>query len=138
VSDPTVELLAQRMGRVERQNRLCKLAAMAGVLVVAVMVWMGAATKSRTVEAESFIVRDDTGKTRATLAMLNRWNTTKTPGLLLYDEKGKEQASLLIGPEGPILVLGSDKVRLTLTRSVPAGPEIMMTGVDGKVFWSAP
>ena len=67
MSDPTLEVLAQRVARLERQNRVLKLGAIAIVAVVAAALWIGAATKSQTVEAERFVVRDGRGTVRGEL-----------------------------------------------------------------------
>jgi len=55
---------------------------------------------NRTVEAEKFILRDETGKVRGALGM-----TPNGPSFSLFDEQGRRRATLGLGSNGPALVL---------------------------------
>ena len=61
---------------------------------------MGQTSPNRTVEASEFILRDSSGKKRASLGMM-----LAGPGLALHDDGGKVTASLVASPFGGALSL---------------------------------
>ncbi len=124
MNEPTIETLARRLDRVERQNqRLMRIGAVALAVIVAVVV-MGQATwklappgkPGKVVGAEQFIVHDAHGGVRAVLGTL----PDGTVRLVLYDRSnpGETRVVLGAGPEGSPTLAFSDKA--------------------GKVIWSAP
>jgi len=77
MSEPTIETLARRLDRVERENRHMKQAGVVALAVIAAVVLMGQATPSKVakvIEAEKFVVRDKSGKVRAELNRV--WSST--------------------------------------------------------------
>ena len=81
----------------------------------------------RRVEADEFVLRDETGVMRAALKM-----TPDGPGLFLYDLSGKIRAGLLSGKDAPGLALfdseGTPRVSLDLAAGEPA---LVLRDVDG-------
>ncbi|MFQ5852935.1 MAG: hypothetical protein ACE5JU_20435 [Candidatus Binatia bacterium] len=97
MNEPTMETLARRLDRVERENRRLKRAGVVALAVIGAVVLMGQATGSKVVEAENFTVRDASGRVRAELRMeslTGGWS----PRLKFYDDDGKLRAVLgLVG-----------------------------------------
>ena len=123
-NNPTIETLARRLDKVERENRrLMRIGAVALAVIVAVVL-MGQATwklappgkPGKVVGAEQFIVHDARGGVRAVLGTL----PDGTVRLVLYDRSnpGETRVVLGAGPEGSPTLAFSDKA--------------------GKVIWSAP
>jgi len=123
-------IMAQRLEKLERQNRrLIK----AGVLALALLfslVWMGQAPprKPRPIEADRFILKDPTGKKRAELMM-----EETGPGLVLYDFSGKRIGRFGAVSTGAGLSLQSAEggSRLSLV-SQAEGPYMLIFDSTGK------
>ncbi len=95
MNDPTMETLARRLDRVERENRRLKQAGVVALAVIAAVVLMGQATESKVakvIEAERFVLLDPSGEIRAVLIQ-----TKGGSSLHLYDEKGKLRVGLVSG-----------------------------------------
>ncbi len=144
MSEPTIETLARRLDRVERENRHMKQAGVVALAVIAAVVLMGQATPSKVakvIEAEKFVVRDKSGKVRAELSM----SADGSPQLILRSSEGKSGAVLAVGTDGsPSLVLydRNDKPRIGLSVSADGSPDLVMFSragkVTGKLIWSRP
>lgn len=63
----TVDVLARRVDRLERENLRLKAVAVVVLVVSVSALLMGSATTTKTLEAEEFILRGADGKPRATL-----------------------------------------------------------------------
>ncbi len=113
MNEPTMETLARRLDRVERENRRLKKAGVAILAGIAALVLMGYVVGEKVVEAERFVLIDSSGDTRAVLAVAEGGS-----GLYLYDKKGKMRAGLVGGV--------ADETGLSLYDRA------------GKVIWSAP
>lgn len=97
MNEPTMEALARRLDRVERENRQLKRVGVVALAVIATVVLMGQTTqqskvveaeqvKANEVEARKFILRDASGKeARAELAL----SADDSPHLTLSDRGGK-------------------------------------------------
>ena len=124
MDQPTMETLARRLDRVERENGRLKRSGVVALAVIAAIVLMGQAASKlappgkpgKVVGAEQFIVHDARGGVRATLGTL----PDGTVRLVLYDRgnPGETRVILSAGPEGSPVLSFSDK--------------------KGKVIWSAP
>ena len=124
MNEPTMETLARRLDKVERENRRLKGAGVAALAVIAAVGLMGQAASKlappgkpgKIVGAEQFIVHDARGGVRAELGTL----PNGTVRLVLYDRgnPGETRVILSAGPETSPALTFSDKV--------------------GKVIWSAP
>jgi hypothetical protein len=85
------EEIRGRLIRLERQNRRLKQMGAAALIVAASMILMGQASQKKTVEANEFILRDNSGKVRASLSLkLN----TSIAQLVLFDSEGTPRAQL--------------------------------------------
>lgn len=159
---PAVGSLADRVDRLERQNRRLKHVGAAVAIGIATVVLMGQArTAAKVVEAERFIVRDAGGRTRATLGVaadgeaglyfvdrdgkLRAALALKTdggPNLTLLDRDEKPRVGLVVGADGtPVLGLfdRDKKLRATLSVAADGTPFLSFKDRDGKVIgWDAP
>ncbi len=102
--DNSIELdvLVQRVGRLERQNRLFKIAALVALLIGASL-FLIAARPANVVTAERFVVQDASGKTMATLGP----DVDGLPGLSIKDPtNGKERSWLGLWNKGQEVSLG--------------------------------
>ena len=92
--------LIQRMERLERGNRRWKLAALVLLLGCLVLLLAGFdypqpnLVKARSVEAQSFVLRDADGQIRARMAI-----SESGPRLSFFDEHGNLMLSLPLKPE---------------------------------------
>jgi hypothetical protein len=112
---PSVDLLMQRLERLERDNRRFKRAGAVFGLGALAVVLMGQATVqdrvsanmvvARTIEAQSILLRDATGKVRALLES----QPTGPVTLTLSDKDGRERLALGVGPAGGVGVVFRDK-----------------------------
>lgn len=105
MNPPILEALAERLERMERENRRLKRVGAVLILGIGALVLMAQGKPSRVIEAERFVLRDARGKTRAVLGVEDR--VTK---FSLYDEDGDFRADLGVGPAVSTLGLfGKDK-----------------------------
>ncbi len=166
MNEPTMETLARRLDRVERENRRLKQAGVVAVAVIVAVVLMGQATGGKVVEvveAQRFLLRDskginrgglqvmdddrpilhladENGLTRAELVVLSN----NTPALYFYDyEKGrdvgrKHLAWLGVSKHGSVTLALIDRERQSQAQLSGTGPRLRFIGKDGRVIWSAP
>ena len=88
--------LTERLERLERQHRTLKVyGALLLVIVALVFAWEARPTKA-VLEAERFVLRDSTGRPRATLAA----SSSGFPFLAMYGENGVTRAELAVEPGG--------------------------------------
>jgi len=114
MNQAVIESVMQRMEKLERENRRLKTIGGLGLAVLALLALVGAGvTGQRSIEAESFIVKDQAGKVRAVLGTAEPYNA---PGLVMYDQEGHPNILLhLTGDGDPGLWLyEKDSVRATL------------------------
>lgn len=160
MNEPT---LAERLHRLERENRRWKRAGGVALAVTAAVMLMGQATSSKVIEAERFVLRDSQGRNRGGLRVL----TDDRPLLQLADEHGRPRAELaVLSNNTPALYFydydqGSDVGRkylawLGVSRNgsvtlalidreeqrqaqlSATGPWLRFLGKDGRLLWSAP
>jgi len=84
--NPDLEVIRQRLEKLERENRRLKRAGSLGLLVVAAGFLMAQGKYNRRIEAEEFILTDAHGSERAELA----WKD-QAPRFVLLDAQGKPQ-----------------------------------------------
>jgi hypothetical protein len=114
----SLEDLQDRLLKLEKQNRRFKQLGVAALVIPALLLVMGQAPSKRTVEANEFILRDDSGNVRARLSTAERHITGpgvskpvtlggSEPALTLFDEKGQMRVTLdqeeivFFDPQGP-------------------------------------
>lgn len=146
MSEPTLDTLAQRLERAERENRALRRVGVLVLIGIAALVVGAQAAGSRVVEAEKLVVRDAGGKIRAkmgappdgrvALTLFDRDGglrvelrvlTDGRVGLLLHDKDGKSRAALRALAEGrPVLGLFDKDEKLLGRRHRDEGlrPEI--------------
>jgi hypothetical protein len=92
VSEADLQVLIERVGKLERQNRRWKLGSILAAIVLAFSVAAGTRAqqehdqplRAKTVEAETFLLKDSDGVTRGDLTVTNG-----VPVLQLYNANGK-------------------------------------------------
>ena len=134
-TEPTTEILVQRLDRLERENRRLKRVGFLVAIGIAAAVLMGQArTAGRVVEAEKFLLRDPSGKPRAQLAV----RADGTSGLALYARDGKPRAGLTVGADGsasPRLNDRDEKNRAVLGVAADGRAAMGLFDRDGKLIW---
>lgn len=112
----SVETLAERVEKLERQNRKLKGIGATILILAATVVLMGQAPGTRTVEANEFVLKDSTGKVRGRFSIFGE-NThmqlfdangqlrsfMHVGGLTLYDGSGKARVAIITGADETIL-----------------------------------
>jgi hypothetical protein len=98
--DPSLHALAERVAKLEAQNRRLKQAGIAALVLASAAVLMGQAHTSRVLEANEFQLKDADGTVRARLST----DAANRPILSMLDAKGVPVASLGGGRQ-PSLVL---------------------------------
>jgi hypothetical protein len=122
MAEPTMETLARRLDRVERENRRLKRTGVVALAVIAAVMLMGQATESKVakvVEAEKFVLRDAKGEKSADLEVKSDGSVMlgigrgpmdgrivlvaggeKNPTLSIFGKKQKGQVVMFINSEG--------------------------------------
>jgi hypothetical protein len=158
---PDLAAVVQRVERVEQQNRRLKSAVILVLLLGCAGVLMGQAQpRSRTVEAEAFVLRDAAGKARAGLEMAPdgsvalalydqagasraavRVKADGSPDVTLIDQAARIRAVLRVEPTGsPGLVLFDEtgKPRATLYVVADGSANLQLSDKNERVFWRVP
>jgi hypothetical protein len=136
----TLEILMQRVQKLEREIRRwrrCGAVALTGVTAALLMGQAPPPPVPKVVEAQRFVLRDESGDARAVLAV----GPDGTVGLGLHDKGGTARAWLSLGPQGsPTFALfdNTAKPRATLRLWPDGVPRLALNDKDGGVIWSAP
>lgn len=113
---PELREILARLENVERQNRTLKIGGMVAALLVTMAFIMGQSKSSPTINAETFVLKDPSGNSRARLSMV-----MGNPALALTDAKGQTQV-LVQGGDHPVISLsrtgGREQVTLTATEEL--------------------
>jgi hypothetical protein len=139
------EQVQERLLKLERQNRRFKQAGAAALTVAASLLLMGQtartkpvqASQSNTVEATQFILKDKTGKVRATFSIDERPDNSGPVQLVFYDGEGKERVRLNSGVlpsmTGGTLSLADEKGkgRVFISASDALGPSLGLDDSKG-------
>ena len=98
MTEPTLDVLTQRLDRLERENRRLKILGVLALLGLISVALMGQAMLSDAplVEAQTFYVRDKTGKVRAMLG---------ADGLSIMDQSGAVRVVVSAASDSPGLSL---------------------------------
>jgi len=112
MNEPTMETLARRLDRVERENRWFKKAGVVALALIAGVVLMGQATGgkvAKVIEAEEFVVRDQKGKMRA---WLGTSEAREWVGLTLFTQDEDVGLQLRLFEDRPGLALYLNRVQV--------------------------
>jgi hypothetical protein len=106
-SHPTsLEDLYRRLISLEKQNRRLKQLGAALIVLVTSLIVMGQASSKKTVEANEFVLRDNSNNVRARLSIHEPFDI---PEMDLFDEKGRPSVELsggLVPSDGSVGVQG--------------------------------
>jgi hypothetical protein len=128
---PDLQSLTVRIEKLERQNRLLKHGGLVLLLASMALIVMGQVGPPRTLDAQSFVLRDSAGIKRAELAVANA-----SPSLRFFDAHGKTHIALEESSNssafGPRIELSGeeDKVRLSLGL-IREEPHIIVNDAQG-------
>jgi hypothetical protein len=132
MNEPTLEIVVQRLTRLERENRWWRRATGAMLVGIAALSFMGQGSAKRlTLEVEKIVFKDTSGKTRAELGVMSNGSTV----LNLYDATERRRISLGAMVDGtPELLLfdSESQPRIWLTLDRPDDP--IVTRRDGKTI----
>jgi len=96
---PDTRAVLERLERLERQCRRLKQTGLIGLTAIAALVLMAQATpKSRTLETQELVLRDSSGKLRASFGAYR-----DGPNLTLNGEGGEKLTELVSGRDGSAL-----------------------------------
>ena len=94
-SEPSIQILAERVTKLEAQNRRLRQSGIASLVLLSALVVMGQAQTNRVIEANAFQLKDATGKVRARLSMEGQ----DRPALSFLDANSLPLVSLVGGNE---------------------------------------
>ena len=133
--------LEERVRRLERQNRFIKW--IAGGLLSLMMVTVLTAQQRtvRTIEAETFVLRDSNGHARITIGTPQSSGAAidmraNEPAIWISDAKGNDR--VMVTTDGLRLANDSARPAASLTFTDKKGAEILLYSHDGKVLYHAP
>jgi hypothetical protein len=135
-----IEVLTQRLARLERANLRLKVLGVGTGLVSGAILLMGFAGQPRTIEAEKIVIRDSHHRARLTIgtpeyAGVAIMMKPDEPAIWLSDENGSDRA--IVSSDGLYFANGRGKPLASLSTG-PGQPELRLYGQDGKISWSAP
>lgn len=120
--------IAQRLEKLERDNRRLKAIALTALLLPGALLLMGEARASHTVTANKFVLQDEQGRTRAVL------ETNSMGSALTYLDATGRKRMVLAGGTGPV---GNTYAYLELGEDAASQqPILTSTGGDGGVTLS--
>ena len=102
----TPDSLAARVDKLERENRVWRRSLVAVLVLITGLAVMGQG-RSRALDAEMFLLRDQNGKPRAA------WQTGAdgSPSLALFDEKGTTRLGFALQAGNPLLTFADQEAR---------------------------
>jgi hypothetical protein len=109
---PEMQLVVERLGKLERENRRLKGLGFILLAVVGGLLLMGLTIDDPVIGAEAFTLLDEGGEPRAVFAMVNG-----EPTLAFFDNGGRVRAGVSV---------------------VNNSPQIVLYDPEGKPIWSAP
>jgi len=134
MSDHSLSIVAQQLNLLEREHRHLKQVGALVLIGLATVTLMGRATSSRVpkvVEAEKFVLRDTTGKERATLEV----QPYGSAALAFADGNGRRQAIMEVSAngEGSLWLSGEDGKSVATLEVIAGLPQLTLRGKDGHV-----
>ncbi len=139
MDQPTMETLARRLDKVERENRRLKQAGTAVLAVMAAVVLMGQGTLTarKTIRAQNFVIVDSNGIPRGGMGISV---DEKIVALILRDQQSKNRVTLIVNTDNtPSLVLLDENEKSRFVATVRKDRVALdVTDRNEKVIWSAP
>ena len=129
---PKLGDLVERLDRLERENRRLKVLGTIAVALLAAVITMGQASRPQMVDAESFVVRDQTGAARVVL----RTRSDGAGEISLIDQSGKSRVVIDSGGSSSGFTITDGlwpRVMLWVTDDGRAGSQVI--GSDGNELW---
>ncbi len=138
---PEINVLTERVERLERQNRILKRATVAILLLVVVAALRAQSRPARTIEAEKFVLRDSQGRARITIGTPESSGVAvdtpaDEPSIWISDTKGIDR--VIVTTEGLRLANDAGRAAASLTFTRKTGGEIRLYTYDGKLLYYAP
>ena len=126
---PTLEMVIERLTRVETQNRNLRRLLYALALLAGAVLLMGQGETNHVIEARKFVLTDADGKTRALLDS----NEQGGANLVLVDASGKQRVNLGMTSSDTLLSLldTKEKVRTMLGTDSAHGTFLAIHGANG-------
>jgi len=148
MNEPTLDALARRAERLERQNRRLKLGGLVVLALLGLLLFLGAEpepgpgeyqpgpSQYQTLEAEQFLMLDKTDIVRGGLWV----DEKKVATLALGDKKGVVRAALRVTADGqPALELYSEKGIVQARLAIDSnGPGLELRDFEGNLAFRAP
>lgn len=118
---PDMASLSDRVARLELENRRLRMIGLAGSVLVASIVLVGANKGPRTIEAEKIVLLDSHGRARLTISTPSFAGATidgspDDPTVWLTDEKGADRA--MLRTDGLFFANGKSRPTVTLSSRV--------------------
>ena len=130
IPESTLEAIANRVAKLEAQNRRLKKVGIASLIVAAAVIAMGQASTKKVIEANEFVLKDTNGETRAWLGMAQT-----VAQLVIYGPENNKGGFMIIGsgPNGPIISLADGKAnqRVNLDLQPGGDPRLIFRDESG-------
>lgn len=135
------ENLAQRIEKLERQNRRFKQIGIAIALCATILLLTAANKVPRTIQAERIILLDSHGRAKLTMSTPAFSGATidvnlDDPVIWMTDDKGADRAMLTT--DGLFFANGKARPTVSLSSDPNGTSALKFYGTNGKVSWSAP
>jgi len=133
--------LAQRVDKLERQNRRSK-QTIIGIALCATVLLLAAADRApRTIQAERIILLDSHGRAKLTITTPAFSGASidvnpDDPVIWMTDDKGADRAMLTT--DGLFFANGKARPTVSLSSDPNGASALKFYGTNGKVSWSAP
>ena len=132
MEQPTLGHLVERVDRLERENRRLKVVGTVAAALLATVITMGQASRAKVVEAESFVVRDQTGAARVVMGT----GSGGAGEISVIDGSGKARVAIDGGGSSSGFTITDGlwpRVMLWVTDDGRAGSQVI--GSDGNELW---
>lgn len=135
MSEHSIESLASRLSKVERQNRRLKVIGGVALLLIGALFLMGQVSSPKTVRAHAFVVLDKDGEVCGYLS-----GDRGGPSLGLGAKEGGPFIRMHVLDNGDVDLLLQGRKHGSILLSI--GPErnqpLMLIGKKNKILWAAP
>jgi hypothetical protein len=139
--NPEMNMLAQRVERLERQNRILKRASITVLLLIAVASLSAQSRPTRTIEAEKFVLLGSQGRARITIGTPTSSGIAidtpaDEPSIWISDAKGMDR--VIVTTDGVRLANDAGRPAASLTFMKKTGGQVRLYSDSGKLLYHAP